>query len=858
MRLGERLYYALLHLYPTEFRREYRREMTQLYRDRRRDEPSWRVWADIASDLIRTAPKEQLHVLSNDFRYAVRTIRRTPMFSAVVVLTAALGVGGNTAIFSVVNAVLLRPLPFSNVNRLVQIAEKNDRLDLPNFGASVLNFVSWRRQSHTCDELAAIGFASFNLAGAGQPEQFPGNRISPSLLRVLGVAPVAGRVFTNAEELPGAAAVAMIGERLWATRFGRDPSLIGRTLTLNRAPVTIVGIAPSSLALFSGGEIYVPLVIDAAKENRLNHVILVVGRLAAGVSLQDAEAEYDTIASRMQMTYPEMRDWGIHLVSFFDTFVSRQLEIGLFVLLASAVLVLLIACANTANLFLARTMTREKEIAIRTALGASASRLVRQLLVESLTLSVLGGTGGIIVALWAVRAINVSLPPNLLPVSDVHVDLTVFGGALALTIATGVMFGLPAAFHGARTDINKALKTAGRTIGAARGRMRTGLVGAEVALATVLLIGAGLLVQTFMNLQRADVGFQAHGLLTFQLAAPVVKDPLGHKAVLFYREVIDAVRTIPGVRGAAVSSGIPFGQGNYTTSPVVTTGRSVLPPDTPVPIDWRIVSPGYFATMGIPLLRGRDFSDADRDTAPAVTIVSAATAHTFWGGEDPIGRTLRRAVDGRTFTVVGVVRDVRSTVLNQESPALYYSAARRVWPLMDVVVRSDVDPSTLIAIVRQKVHERDPDLPITTVRTMDEWVSNSAAQPRVSAQLLALFAAVAVVIAAIGIYGLIAYSVSQRMGELGLRMVLGAPRHTVVRLVLAEGMSVSVAGVGIGVLVAAGLGRALDTLVYGLAPRDPRTFTAVACVLVVVALFACWLPARRAAHVDPLIALRRD
>jgi putative ABC transport system permease protein len=858
MRLGERLYHALLHLYPAEFRRAYRREMTQLYRDRRRHEPAWRVWTDITRDLIRTAPKEQFDVLSNDLRYAVRTIRRTPMFSGVVMLTAALGIGGSTAIFSVVNAVLLRPLPFANVNRLVQVAEKNDRLDLPTFGSSVLNFLSWRGETRTCDELAAIGSASFNLAGAGEPERFIGNRISPSLLRVLGVAPVAGRGFTNAEELPGAAAVAMIGERLWATRFGRDPSLVGRTLTLNGSAVTIVGIAPSSLSLFSGGEIYIPLAIDPGKENRLNHVILVVGRLTPGVSLQDAQAEYDTIAMRMQMTYPEMRDWGIHLVGFFDTFVSRQLENALYLLLASVALVLLIACANTANLFLARTMTREREIALRTALGASRSRLVRQLLVESLTLSVLGGTGGIIVAVWAVRAINLSLPPNLLPVSEVHVDSTVLLGGVALTIATGVLFGLPAAFHGARTDINRPLKAAARTTGVGRGRLRRWLVGGEVALATVLLIGAGLLVQTFMNLQRADVGFQAPGLLTFQLAPPIVKYPLGDKAVLLYREIIDAVRTIPGVKAAAVSSGIPFGQGSYTTSPVLATGRSVLPPDTPVPIDWRIVSPGYFATMGIPLLRGREFSRADRGTAPAVTIVSAATARTFWGGDDPIGRTLRRTADGQTFTVVGVVGDVRSTVLNQESPALYYSAARRVWPLMDVVVRSDVPPSTLIAIVRQKVQEIDPALPVATVRTMDEWVSNSVAQPRVSAQLFGLFAVVAVVIAAVGIYGVIAYSVSQRMGELGLRMILGAPRHTVVRLVVAEGMRVSVAGVGFGVLAAAVLGRTLDSLVYGLAPHDPRTLTAVACVLVVVALFACWLPARRAAHVDPLTALRRD
>ena len=859
MHAFDRLYRILLRLYPAEFRDEYGREMTQLLRDRSRHEPRMRVYADVARDLIATIPKEQSRVLLNDLRYAVRMIRRTPGFSAAVVLTVALAIAANTAMFSVVNAVLLRPLPFARPSRLVQVAEKNDRLNLPNFGASVLNFVSWREQTHAFEQLAAMGFASFNLSGDGaEPEQLVGNRISPALLNVLGIAPVAGRNFTDAEEKPGAPAVAMIGERVWARRFGRDPSIVGRSISINGAPTTVVAIAPAALNLFSGGDVYVPLTIDPAKEIRLNHVIFVTGRLKPGVTIQQAQSECDAVAAAIGRTYPEMRDWGIRLVSFFDTFVSAQLETALLVLLAAVGFVLLIACANIANLLLARATARQKEIAVRTALGASRARLLHQLLVESVTLSAIGGAAGIVAAIWAVRVINASLPPNLLPIPDVHVDATVLMFAAGLTLATGLVFGIAPASYAARTDVNEMLKTTARGAGRGRVRLRSGLAAAELALATVLLIGAGLLIQTFVNLQRARLGFESKGRLTFQLAPPTAAYPLTDRAPVFYRALLDSLQAVPGVRSAAISSGIPFGQGNYTTSPVITSGPSALPPDTPVPIDWRIVSPGYFRTMSIPLLRGRDFADRDGPNAPLVTIVSQATARKFWGEMDPIGRTLRRAADSRLFTVIGVVGDVRSTTLNQESPALYYPMAARVWPLMDVVVRTDSSPEALLPMVRQKVHELDAGLPVATVRTMDEWVSSSATQPRLSAALVGVFAAVAVLIAAIGIYGVLAYSVNQRTREIGLRIALGARADGVVRLIVKEGMAVAIAGIVAGVVTAMVLGRAVSSLVYGIRPDDPLTFAAVATVLAVVALAACSLPARRAARVDPMIALREE
>jgi len=790
-----------------------------------------------------------------DFLYALRTMRRAPVFSVAVIVTVALAIGANAAIFSVVNAVILRPLPFGDPRGLVQVAERNDVLRLPNFGSSVLNYLSWKEQTRTLD-LAAVGFASFALSGSGEPEQFTGNRISTSLMRVLELSPVAGRAFVDDEERPNAARVAMISEGLWKRRFGRDPGLIGRTVTLNDLDYTIVGVAPAALTLISGGDIWVPLPIDPAKEIRLNHVLFTVGRLRAGVTIAQAQDEVKAIAARIAGQYPEMKDWTVQLTTFYDTFVSRQLQAALLVLLAAVVCVLLIACANIANLLLARAAGRQREIAIRTAMGAGRTRLLRQLLVESLTLSSVGGAIGVTAAIVAVPAIARSLPPNLLPVSDITVDRTVLLFAFVITIATGIFFGVVPSWRASRVDLNAMLKTAGRTsAGAVRPRLRNTLAAAELALATVLLIGAGLMIKTLTELQHVRLGFESKGVLTFQLAPPTVRYPLQTKAPQFYQALIEALQSIPGVKGAAVSSGVPFGGGNYTQTPMATVGPSPLPPDTLVPIDWRVVSPGFFKALGIPLLRGRAFTDGD---ATPVTIVSLATARKFWGDSDPIGRMLHRNGDSKGVTVVGVVGDVHTTALNQDSPALYYPMARTVWPLMDVIVRGDGDPHLALPAARQKVRELDPLLPLSNVRTLDEWIANSAAQPRLNAQLLAVFALVAILIAAIGIYGVLAYSVTQRTREIGLRMALGAPRARVLRLIVGEGMMVSLAGVAAGLAAAYVFSSALDSLVFGVRVHDPFTFAAVAGLLSTVALAACTLPAHRASRVDPMVALREE
>jgi len=797
-------------------------------------------------------------MLLNDLRYAARTLRKTPVFTGAAILTLALGIGANTAIFSVVNAVMLRALPFAKPDRLVWVAEKNDKLKLPYWPTSALNYLSWREQQQTFEQLGAIRGANYNLTEWGEPEQFSGNAITPSLFPMLGVRPVLGRGFREGEDQLGSRPVAMIGEGLWKRRFGGEPSLLGKSVTLNGTGYTVVGIAPAAPGLLSSGDIWTPLTIDPAKELRLSHLITAVGRLKPGMTLEQAQAQMDAVAHRVGQQYPEVRDWGIHLQKLYDLLVPRPLRTALMVLLGAVVLVLLIASANVANLLLSRAAARQKEIAVRIAVGASRVRLLRQLLTESLALSLVGGTAGLAAAYWAVHLMNTSLPLNLLPVPDIPVDSAVLLFALAVTAATGLLFGMAPAWQAARMDLNSVLKEGGRSsLGAARPLLRNGLVAGELALATVLLIGAGLLLESLMRLEKVRVGFRPESLLTFQLSPPPTKYSGIVKGSAFYRDLLERLRTLPGVRGAAISSGVPFGAGTYSRTPTAPVGPSMLPPGASIPIDWRTVSPDYFRTMQIPLVRGRFFTDADTATAPPVMIVSEDTVKRLWGKGDPLGRQLRIVGSGKVYTVIGVVGNALTSALNEEPvPAMYYSAATVLWPTMDIVVRTAGEPLAMLPAVRQRVRELDPELPVSTVRSMEQWISISAAQPRLNAVLVAVFACVALLIAAIGVYGVLAYSVEQRTREIGLRMAMGAQRGNVLRLVVREGMLVALAGIGVGLAGALAVSRVLASLLYGVPERDPATFASVAAALAVVALAACAAPAYRASKVDPMVALR--
>lgn len=797
-------------------------------------------------------------MIISDLQYALRTLRRSPVFTAAAMLTMALTIGANTAIFSVVNAVMLRPLPFASPDRLVRVAEKNDRLNLPDFSASVLNYLSWKDQTRTMD-LAAFGYSTLTLTGRGDPEQFLGSTITPSLMPVLGIEPERGRGFLEGEDRPGGARVAILSDGVWKRRFGADPAVIGSNVILSDVSYAVVGIAPPALNFITGAEIWIPLIIDPGREIRMNHVINVVARRKPGVTVQSAQAEMDTIASRVSAQYPEMKDWGVRLVGFDRWFLQDSLRTALIVLLCAVGFVLLIACANVANLQLARASGRQKEIAVRTALGAGRTRILGQLLTESILLACTGGTLGLFAAMWTVKLLNRSLPPGLLPVQEVTVDSTVLLFALAITLSTGLVFGFAPAWQAAKADLHTLLKQGGRSdMGGQRRWIRHALVAGEMALATVLLIGAGLLVQSLLRLQKVDLGFRPDHLLTFQLAPPAAKYSAQGRMWELYRQILQSIDSVPGVRDASVSSGIPLGAGSYTRTPMSPTGRNILPVGTAIPIDWRTVSPGFFHTLGIPLLAGRDFNEHDTPAAPNVIIVSRSTAQKFWGDENPIGKLLHRQSDTRELTVVGVVGDVRNDALNQEVPSLYYAATGRVWPLMDVVVRTEGSPETMLPAIRRKVQELDPELPLSNVRSMDEWISSGAAQPRLNAMLLGVFSLVALLIAAIGVYGVLAYSVNQRTREIGLRMALGARQSNVVKLIVGEGMMVGVAGIAIGLGGALALSRALETLLFGVRARDPFTFGVVAATLCTIALAACLVPAWRGSRVDPMVALRDD
>ena len=789
-------------------------------------------------------------------------LRRTPAFTTAAVVTIALGIAANTAVFSAVNAVLVRSLPFENPDRLMQVAERNERLNLPFFSSSALNYLSWKELTRTFDQLGAFGYAAYAITGNGEPEQVNGGPISPSLVPLLGLHPLAGRTFREGEDKPGATPVAMISESLWRRRYGSDASVLGSAITVDGRSYTLVGVMGPELNLLTGGDLWVPMVIDQSRENRLSHVITVVGRLRQGVTMAMAQAEMDAISRRVVEQYPDVRDWTIRLRSMFDWFVSEQLRTALLVLMGAVLLVLVIVSANVANLLLARVVARQKEFAIRAANGASRAAVARLLLIEGVLLSMIGGAVGLLLALWAVRLFN-ALPPGQQPVTGVRVDTTVMLFSLGVSMLTGVVFAVAPAWVAGKSDLNSVLKQGARS---SRGRHRPVLrnvqAGIQLALATVLVVGAGLLTRSLLRLEGVTLGFDPSRALTFRVSLPTAKYPNHAKAWPFYKQLMEDLRQLPGVEGVGVSSGLPFGAGAYTRTPVSTPSRSVLPSGTQIPIDWRVVSPGFFRVLHIPLLAGRDFTERDSPDSMPVMIVSRSMARKFWGADDPVSKVVHlvnaRGTQVADYTVIGVVGDVRNNTLNEELPTMYYSSSYRLWPAMEVVVRTHGVPEATLPAARRVLNALDADLPISAVQTLEQAVSASASQPRFNAMLLVAFATMALVIAGIGIYGVLAYSVSQRSYEIGLRMALGATRGRVMREVAGEGLVVGGVGIGAGLVAALAAGRVVASLLFGVEARDLPTFAVAAVSLATVALVACALPAWRASRVDPLVALRAE
>ena len=804
--------------------------------------------------------------LLRDVRYAFRVLAQAPGFTAMAVLTLALGIGANSAMFSVVNAVLLRSLPYPDAGRLVAVDDTNPGLGFPRFSSSLPNYADWKAQNGSFEDLGVMADADFNLTGGDQPERLQGLRMSQNLLPLLRVRMALGRPFTTDEDRPGAEPVGLISYSLWQRRFGGSPAILGRALALSGRSVTVVGVlppdfyAPSAFAAGVRPDVVVPLATDFSKWDRGDHEFIVVGRLKPGIAGQSAQSDLNVIAKRLERSYPASNNgWGVVVTPLRDELVAGVRR-SVLVLLGAVGFVLLIACVNVANLLLARAASRQKEIAVRAALGASRMRIVRQLLTESLLLAALAGALGLMVATagaaWLGRLEGLELPRF----NQVRIDPAVLGFTFALSLLTGVVFGLAPSLHAAGrrggAELNEYLKESGRSASHGRRgqRLRSALVVSEIALALTLLVGAGLMLRGLMRLLDVNPGFRTDHVESAEVSLPFPRYRSGAKRMAFYDEVLRRVRTLPGVQAAAWVNGLPL-QGVPTWAFRVA-GRTYAPGQEPN-ADARIATPEYLSTMGIPLSRGRDFTDADTAESARVVLVNQMLARRMWPGEDPLGKLVFRWSEQAPFQVIGVVGDTRYAGLQRESGLEMYFALRQLPPgTATLAIRTATTAGNLASGIRAAVQGADKDQPVTDFRTMEQVMDASVFSRRFEVMVLGSFAGLALLLAAVGIYGVISYSVAQRRNEIGIRIALGASAGEVQRMIVRDAMLLAAAGVGLGLLAALALTRVLTGLLYGISATDPSTFGAIAGLLLAIALAAGYLPARNAARVDPATALR--
>ena len=790
-------------------------------------------------------------ILLQDIRYGLRILWKNPGFTVICVLTLALGIGANTAIFSVVNALLLRPLPVPQAERLMMVWDTQPgALRAP---AAYPEYLDWKERARVFQELGAFFETAPSLTGKGEPEQLQAIRVTSGLLPMLGVAPSPGRNFNPEEEKPDAERVAIISDALWKRRFAADPAVLGTKIVLGGEPHVVVGILPPGPVLEMHPDVCVPLRLSVEKAPRGLHFLRVLGRLRPGPDLAQARAELESAAR--QMRTDKLTRHGIEIVPLQESMVGETRP-ALLVLLGAVGFVLLIACANATNLLLARAATRRKEIAIRLAVGAGRLRLIRQLLTETLILSVLGGGLGLLLALWGVDLL-VSAVPRLPRLEEIRIDGVVLAFTTGISLLTGLLFGLAPALQAASADLQESLKEGGRQSGgsAARRRLRNLLVVSEVALSLVLLIGAGLLIRSFERVLGDERGFDASRVLAVDLNLPPASSEPA-KQIAFFSALLDRVQKLPGVEAAGVVSHLPL-SGNNTNSGIKIEGRSWPEDETPLADD-RLVSTDYFRSLRIPILKGRAFTEQDREGAPRVAIINESLARRFFPNVDPIGKRIDMNWKSSGWQeIVGVVGDVKHDGLDlPSSPAIYVPFLQAPDAGMTLVVRSGGDPLGLVQVIRDEVHHVDKNQPLSRVRTMEAVVAESVGPRRISMSLLSGFAALALFLAAIGIYGVIACSVTQRTHEIGIRMALGAGRGDVLRLVVGQGLKLVGMGVALGLIAAWPLARLLSGLLFKVSATDPWTFAAIPLLLAGVALCACYLPARRAARVDPLTALR--
>ena len=799
-----------------------------------------------------------------DLRYGARMLRKNPGFTAVAVLTLALGIGANTAMFSVINAVLLRPLPYTNPQQLLVLQELSPSVGVHS--PSYPDFLDWRKQSKTMPQMAALNNRSFNLSGVAQPENINGYAVSPNCLSLFGVRPILGRDFLPSEETPGTAPVAILSYALWQSHFGADPNISGKNLTLDGQTFAIVGVLPPNIRFLDQTDLLAPIGVWAGEMmNRGDRGDMAgIGRLAPGASVAQARAEMDTIAANLRKEYPINAGISVS-VTPLRVELAGDARPAILVLFGAVVFVLLIACVNVANLFLARSAARAREIAVRQACGASSQRLVRQMLTESFVLAVFGGGLGIAAGALGIQGLRRLVPTNILQGAVITMDRGVLLFSAAMVVLVAVAFGLAPAWQASQPRVHETLKEGGRssTSGAQQNRLRSALVIAETALALVLLVGAGLMMKSMYRLLQVNPGFRPERVLTMEIDLRTAQYSKPEASSAFWHQVLDRVRALPGVEAAALGTVVPL-TGDHSRADVTIEGMATPEPGKYPHPDYHSVSAGYLDALTIPLLRGRNFAAADTKTAPPVALVNYTMARRFWPNSDAIGKRLRFGHpewkdDFPWITVVGVVGDTKLYGLSNPSRLeLYLPYEQSPTTEMSLVLRSSVNPASLTSAVREAVLAIDKDQPVADVNTMTQLVNNSVATPRITLVLLGLFSALALVLAAIGTYGVIAYSVQQRTHELGIRLALGAQRRDVMRLVLAHGMKLAGIGIAIGVAAAFGLTRLMASLLFGTGASDPIAFSAASIVLLLVAVAACCIPARRAMRLDPMVALRYE
>jgi putative ABC transport system permease protein len=860
--------------WPDDVSEELRQHLDDQYRELRATgashDEAMRLMADDAKAVRSSRVSLRPELIAADVRYAFRTLRRNPGFAIVVLLTLALGIGANAAIFSVVNGVLLRPLPYRESDRLMIIWGDLRRPGLNDIPASAGEYVDYRDRGRLFEQVAAYDTVGFNLTGGGEPERVEGAVVTTTFFSLLGASAQVGRTFVPAEDQPGRDDVVLLSHALWTRRFNANPAVVGQTIPVDGRPAQVVGVMPAAFQFPDRTiEIWKPFLLDAdavSDNNRGSHGYTALARLKAGVSRQQAQTDLNAVTATFKLDHP-----GNYRNGFGATLRPLQEEIvgdtgrPLLVLLGAVAVVLLIACANVANLLLARAASRRKEIALRTALGASRGRLVRQLITESVLVSVIGGVIGLGLAAWGVDLLIASAPDSIPRLHEVGVDSRVAAFTALVSLATGLMFGLVPALRASRAPLNDALKEGGRgSGGSVHGFAGRALVVSEVALSLILLIAAGLLIHSFTRLQDVAPGFDTSRLLTFRLSLPESRYATFQKGQAFFDELFASLRRNPDVHAAAAINAMPFsGSGGSRTFHV--EGREEKRPEDQPEEQLRIVTDGYFAAMGIPIVAGREFTERDSLDRPRVAVVNDALARKHWPHESPIGRRVSFSTqDAQWYEIVGVAGNIKHRALEAaDRPELYVPYRQPVfsgWTVrpMYVFVRTSGDPARSQSTVRREIARQDRDQPISDVRTMDERIGRSLSSRRFNMLLIALLAGLALTLAAVGIYGIVAYSVTERTHEIGVRVALGAQRRDVLTMVVGQGMAMVATGTAIGVAAAAALARLMSSLLFGVSALDPATFVAIPTLLIGVALAACYIPARRAMRVDPLQTLRSE